>query len=64
VSGEEQTQPPVVEQRSSVKIATTAKGEATVEVKVVEGALTGEVERIRQLAVRSYLDAMREVRQP
>jgi hypothetical protein len=35
-----------------------------VAVKVYDGTAAAEVERIRRLAVSSYLDAMREVRQP
>jgi len=53
-----------LEQRSSVKIATTAKGEATVEVKVYDGTTAAEIERIRRLAVGNYIDAVRDVRQP
>jgi hypothetical protein len=49
------------EQRSSVKIATTAKGDPTVEVKVYEGTSEDELERIRQLAVHNYLAVCREL---
>lgn len=50
------------EQKSSVKISCTAKGEATPEIKVIEGTTLEELERIRQLAVGAYLATQREVR--
>ena len=50
------------EQRSSVKVAMTAKGEATVEVKVYVGQDEAELEAARQLAVKTYNDTAREVR--
>lgn len=42
------------EQRSSVKISTTAKGDAQVEVKVYDGAELTELDRIRAIAVSTY----------
>jgi len=50
-----------VEQRSSVKIATNAKQEAQVEVKVYDGADEVEVTRIRELAVSTYKAAREAV---
>lgn len=50
------------EQRSSVKISMTAKGDATVEVKVYETVDATELERIRQLAVGAYNSTVGEVR--
>lgn len=51
------------EQRSSVKISMTAKGDATVEVKVYESTVADELERIRNLAVAAYLNTVGAVRQ-
>jgi hypothetical protein len=48
------TQEYVGEQKSSVKISMTAKGEATVEVKVYDGADPAELDRIRGIAVSAY----------
>jgi hypothetical protein len=50
------------EQRSSVKIGMTAKGEAVPEVKVYAGTDEAEMERIRQLAIATYNATAREVR--
>lgn len=50
------------EAKSSVKISMTAKGDATVEVKVYDGSAADEIERIRQLAVKTYNDTARAVR--
>lgn len=50
------------EARSSVAVSMTAKGDATVTVKVYDGADETEMERIRQLAVKVYNDTAREVR--
>jgi hypothetical protein len=44
----------VIEQKSSVKISTTAKGDAQVEVKVVEGTGEPELLRIEKLATDAY----------
>lgn len=57
-SGEYQTETA----KSSVKIAMTAKGEATVEVKAYDGVDEAEMDRIRQLAVRIYNETARDVR--
>jgi predicted solute-binding protein len=51
-----------VEQRSSVKVAMTAKGEATVEVKVYVNEDNLALEAARKLAIRTYLETAREVR--
>lgn len=53
---------PPVEQRSSVKVSSNAKGEAQVEVKAVDGVAETELQRLRELAVGNYLAAMRHVR--
>lgn len=50
------------EQKSSVKISMTAKGDATVEVKVYDGAEQTELDRIRGLAVSTYNQAKAAVR--
>ena len=50
------------EQRSSVKVSMTAKGEATVEVKVYVGQDAAELEAARQLAVQTYNETARAVR--
>lgn len=50
------------EQRSSVKVSMTAKGEATVEVKVYVGQDAAELEAARQLAVSTYNATARAVR--
>lgn len=50
-----------LEQRSSVKIAMTAKGEPTVEVKVYEGSTQEELDKIRGIAVSTYRSASQEV---
>jgi hypothetical protein len=52
----------VVEQRSSVKIATTAKGDATVEVKVYDGATQEALDALREIAVRTYQQTTTAVR--
>lgn len=44
----------VIEQRSSVKISTTAKGDPQVEVKVVDGTPEAEILRLEQVAVNTY----------
>ncbi len=52
----------VVEQRSSIKIGTTAKGDATVEVKVVEGTDMADLDTLRFNAVETYRQTMQAVR--
>lgn len=52
----------IQEARSSVKLSTTAKGDATVEVKVYVGEEDAVVEAARQLAIRAYNQTVREVR--
>lgn len=52
----------VQEARSSVAVSMTAKGEATVTVKVYEGSDATEMERVRQLAVQMYNATARDVR--
>lgn len=49
------------EQRSSVKLSLNAKRETQVEVKVYAGETQEEVDQLRALAVRTYLDTMRDV---
>lgn len=49
------------EQRSSVKIAMTAKGEPTVEVKVYDGATQDDLDALRAIAVNTYKKASEEV---
>lgn len=51
-----------VEQRSSVKIATTAKGDATVEVKVYDGATQEALDALREIAVKTYQQTTQAVR--
>jgi hypothetical protein len=51
-----------VEQRSSVKIATTAKGDATVEVKVYDGATQDGLDALREIAVSTYRQTTQAVR--
>ena len=48
-------------QVSRVKISTTAKQDATPEVSVVEGTTEEEMERIRNLAVETYLATKRDL---
>jgi len=50
-----------LEQRSSVKISTTAKGEPQVEVKIYDGSDSAEIERIRGLAVSTYIETRRAI---
>jgi hypothetical protein len=50
------------EQRSSVAIKMTAKGEATVDVKVYAGQDGAELEQARQLAVKVYNETAAAVR--
>lgn len=50
------------EQRSSVKIAMNAKGEAQVEVKVYVGTPDDEMTETRQRAVSHYLETVKAVR--
>lgn len=50
------------EQKSSVKISMTAKGDATVEVKVYDGADQAELDRIRAIAVSAYNATKQAVR--
>jgi hypothetical protein len=50
------------EPKSSVKISTTAKGDATVEVKVYAGTEEPELDETRRLAIKIYNDTVREVR--
>lgn len=51
-----------VEQKSSVKISCTAKGEATPEVKIYADTDEAEMDRIRRIAVRIYNETMEAVR--
>lgn len=44
----------VIEQKSSIKISTTAQGDPQVEVKVVEGTVESELLRLEKLAVDVY----------
>lgn len=50
------------EQRSSVAIKMSAKGEAQVEVKVYTGQDGAELEQARQLAVKAYNETASAVR--
>lgn len=50
------------EQRSSVAISMTAKGDATVTVKVYAETDADELDRIRRMAVAAYRDTAAEVR--
>lgn len=50
------------EQKSSVKISQTAKGDATVEVKVYDGVDEDELGRLRRLAVDTYAATVALVR--
>lgn len=50
------------EQKSSVKIATTAKGDATVEIKVYDGTDGAALEQIRTMAVHAYQQTLAAVR--
>lgn len=45
---------PIIEQRSSVKIGQTAKGEPVVEVKVVDGFEQERLDAIRFAAVDAF----------
>lgn len=49
------------ESKSSVAISRTAKGDPQPSVKVYEGTESGELDRIRELAVRNYLALVREL---
>lgn len=51
-----------VEQKSSIKISTTAKGDAVPEVKVYADTDEAEMERIRAIAVRIYQETLQAVR--
>lgn len=44
--------------RSSVKMIRNAKGDLQVEVKVVEGTDAAEMDRVRQLAIDNYRQAI------
>lgn len=44
----------VIEQKSRIKLTTTAKGDVTPEISVVSGETAEELERIRRLAVEAY----------
>lgn len=55
-------QQPFLEQRSSVAVKMSAKGEAQVEVKVYDGADENAMQALRELAVGTYLAAVRAVR--
>lgn len=48
---------------SSVTIDTTAKGLAVLKVKVVDGVTEEEMERLKNLAIRTYEVATRELGQ-
>lgn len=48
---------------SSVSIDTTAKGMAVVKVRAVDGVTEDEMQRIKDLAVRTYETAIRELGQ-
>lgn len=61
-SHETETGQPPFEQRSSVAIKMTAKGEATVDVKVYAGQDADELETARQLAVKAYNETAQAVR--
>lgn len=50
----QQNQP--VEAKSSIKIKTTAKGEALTEASVYEGTSEEEMSRIAALAAKAYLE--------
>jgi hypothetical protein len=50
-----------LEQRSSVKISTTAKGDPQVEVKIYDGTSEPDVTKIRELAVDAYKAARQAV---
>jgi hypothetical protein len=51
-----------VEQRSSVKISTTAKGDAVPEVKVYEGTTREQMDTIRAVAIATYNATLAAVR--
>lgn len=51
-----------VESRSSVKISTTAKGDATVEVKVYVETEDAELNLARDQAIRVYSETVQRVR--
>lgn len=53
---------PQLESRSSVKIGMTAKGEATVEVKVYVGDDEAALTAARELAVKTYRETATAVR--
>lgn len=42
------------ESKSSITVATTAKGDPTIGVKIYDGADPAEIERLRDLAVDTY----------
>jgi hypothetical protein len=46
-----------LEQRSSVKLTRNAKGDCQIEVKVYAGEDEAEVQRIREVAQRQYIEA-------
>ena len=48
-------------QLSTVKIGQTAAGKPQIEVKVVEGAVQSELERVRALAVHAYKETLRDL---
>jgi hypothetical protein len=52
------------EQRSSVKVAMNAKGDAQIEVKVYTNATPEEMDFAREQAVRTYLETVKAVRFP
>lgn len=47
--------------RSSVKIEQNAKGNAQVRVSVYEGAAQEEMQRLKDLAIQTYLATVREL---
>lgn len=50
------------EQKSSIAIKTTAKGEPVAEVKAYEGVTEDEMERLRKIAVAQYQALLEELR--
>jgi len=54
-------QPPIIEQRSSVKVTRNAKGDPQFEIKVVDGVDEAEMMRLQRIAVAHYWDLVTEL---
>lgn len=50
-----------LEQKSSIKVSTTAKGDPQFEAKIVEGATDLELTNLRRQAVHHYRELRREL---